>query len=60
MDRAISHFQPNLSQLLEKEKWKYCLIPPGLARFAQPLDISIIFFLELSSFTLIPGFLKEL
>ena len=43
MDRASTHYLTNLTSLLEKEKWKYCLIPPGLTRFAQPLDISINF-----------------
>ena len=41
MGMATTHFQPKLSQLLEKENWKYCLIPPGLTLMAQPLDISI-------------------
>ena len=43
MDRASTHFIPSLTPILEKENWKYCLIPPGLTRFAQPLDISINF-----------------
>ena len=43
MDRASTHYLTNLTHLLEKEKWKYCLIPPGMARFAQPLDISVNF-----------------
>ena len=34
MDRATTYFHSNLSQLLEKEKRKHCLIPSGLTRFA--------------------------
>lgn len=41
MGRVTTHFQPKLSQLLEKENWKYSLIPPGLTRFSQLLDIII-------------------
>ena len=41
MDRATTHFENNLNEKLEKEKWKYSLIPSGLTRFCQPLDISI-------------------
>ena len=41
MDRATTHFENNLSEKLEKEKWKYSLIPSDLTRYCQPLDISI-------------------
>ena len=43
MDRASTHFIPSLTPILEKENWKYCLIPTGLTIFAQPLEISINF-----------------
>ena len=41
LDRATTHFENNLTEKLEKEKWKYSLIPSGLTRYCQPLDISI-------------------
>ena len=39
MDRVTTHFEKNLTEKLEKEKWKYSLIPSGLTRYCQPLDI---------------------
>ena len=41
MDKATSHFENNLNEKFEREKWKYSLIPSGLTRYFQPLDISI-------------------
>ena len=41
MDRVTTHFENNLTEKLEKEKWKFSLIPSGLTRYCQPLDISI-------------------
>ena len=43
MDRASTLYLINLTPLLGKEKWKYCLIPSIMTRFTQPLDISINF-----------------
>lgn len=41
MDRATIHFENNLNEKFEREKWKYSLIPSGLTRYFQPLVISI-------------------
>ena len=41
MDRVTTHFENNLTEKLENEKWKFSLIPSGLTRYCQPLDISI-------------------
>ena len=41
MDRVTTYFENNLTEKLENEKWKYSLIPSGLTRYCQPLDISI-------------------
>ena len=41
MDRATTHFENNLNEKFEKEKWKNSLIPSGLTNYCQPLDISI-------------------
>ena len=41
MDRATSHYDENLIDIFKKHKSYYILIPPGLTRFIQPLDVSI-------------------
>jgi len=41
MDRATTHYDANLSDKFKLYNACYILIPPGLARFIQPLDVSI-------------------
>ena len=41
LDRAASHYDENLIDVFKKNNSFFILIPPGLTRFIQPLDISI-------------------
>ena len=41
MDRARSHFSNEISDIFEKNNSKFILIPPGMTRFVQPLDVCI-------------------
>ena len=41
LDRATTHYEKNLVNLFDEHNSSYILIPPGLTRFIQPLDISI-------------------
>lgn len=43
LDRATSHYFTELKDEFYSRNYKYVLIPPGLTRFAQPLDISVNF-----------------
>ena len=43
LDRATSHYYENISDDFKRNDGNYVLIPPGLTRFLQPLDISINF-----------------
>ena len=43
LDRATSHYYENISDDFKRNEGNYILIPPGLTRFLQPLDISINF-----------------
>ena len=42
-DRATSHYIENLDSVMKKNNSAYILIPPGLTKFFQSLDISINF-----------------
>ena len=41
IDSAPSHIKPSLLDYITKKKQKYILIPPGMTRVLQPLDVSI-------------------
>ena len=41
IDRATTHYDETLSETFKKYNGAYVLIPPGLTRFIQPLDVSI-------------------
>ena len=41
MDRAGSHFSDDISETFKIENCKYILIPAGMTRFLQPLDVCI-------------------
>ena len=41
MDRATTHYDENLKNWFKKFKSYFILIPPGLTRYIQPLDVSI-------------------
>ena len=41
MDRATTHYDKNLSKLFKDNNSSFILIPPGLTRYIQPLDVSI-------------------
>ena len=41
IDSAPSHIKPSLLEYINKKKQKYVLIPPGMTRVLQPLDVSI-------------------
>lgn len=41
MDRATTHYDANLVETFKAQNSSYILIPPGLTRFIQPLDVSI-------------------
>ena len=41
MDRATSHYDETLVDIFKKYNSYFILIPPGLTRFIQPLDVSI-------------------
>ena len=41
IDSAPSHIKPSLLEYINKKKQKYILIPPGMTRVLQPLDVSI-------------------
>ena len=41
MDRATTYFNNDLSNIFEKYKSRYILIPPGIAQYLQPLDLTI-------------------
>ena len=41
MDRATTHFNKDFSIIFEKYKSHYILIPPGLTRYLQPLDVAV-------------------
>ena len=41
VDRETTHYYDSLSEMLKKYNGTYVLIPPGLTRFIQPLDVSI-------------------
>ena len=41
IDSAPSHIKPSLLDYITKKKQKYILIPPGMTRVMQPLDVSI-------------------
>jgi len=41
MDRATTYYDANLSEKFKLYNASYILIPPGLTRFKQPLDVSI-------------------
>ena len=43
LDPATSHYIESLDNVMKKNKSAYILIPPGLKKFCQPLDISINF-----------------
>lgn len=39
--RATTHYDDTLSETFKNYNGAYILIPPGLIRFIQPLDVSI-------------------
>ena len=41
MDRATTHYDKNLSKLFKDNNSSFILIPPGITRYIQPLDVSI-------------------
>ena len=41
LDRATTHYDTNLVNIFKENNCKYILIPPGITRFTQPLDVSI-------------------
>ena len=41
LDRATTYYDTNLSEKFKKYNASYLLIPPGLTRFIQSLDVSI-------------------
>ena len=41
IDRATTHYDKNLSKLFKDNNSSFILIPPGLTRYIQPLDVSI-------------------
>ena len=41
MERANTHYDKNLSKLFKDNNSSFILIPPGLTRYIQPLDVSI-------------------
>lgn len=43
MDRATTHYIKNLDLTMKKNNCLYILLPPGLTKFFQPLDISVNF-----------------
>ena len=43
LDQATSHYIENLDSVMKKNNSAYILIPPGLTKFFQPLDLSINF-----------------
>ena len=43
LNRATSHYIDNLDSIMKKNNSAYILIPPGLTKLFQPLDISINF-----------------
>ena len=40
-DRARSHFSERINDLFKYNSSKFSLIPPGQAKYVQPLDVSI-------------------
>ena len=41
IDRATTHYDNKLESLLKEKNASYVLIPPGLTKYIQPLDVSI-------------------
>ena len=41
IDRATTHFDPDLSNEFERHNAKFVLIPPGLTLLLQPLDVEV-------------------
>jgi len=41
MERVTSHYDETLMDIFKKYNSYFILIPPGLTRFIQPLDVSI-------------------
>lgn len=41
LDRATTHYDPKLIDIFKQHKSYFLLIPPGLTRFIQPLDVGI-------------------
>ena len=41
IDRATSHYENQLITIFKDNNCKYILIPPGITRFCQPIDVSI-------------------
>ena len=42
LDCPTSHYDDDVVNIFKKNNSKYILIPPGLTRYLQPLDVSII------------------
>ena len=41
MDRATTQYDENLVERFKKYNEEYILIPPGLTRYVQPLDVCL-------------------
>ena len=41
MDRATTHYEENLVERFQKYNADFILIPPGLTRYVQPLDVCV-------------------
>ena len=41
MDRATTHYEENLVQRFQKYNFEFILIPPGLTRYVQQLDMCV-------------------
>ena len=41
LDRATTHFEENLVNKFKANNSTYLLIPPGLTRYIQPLDVVV-------------------
>ena len=41
IERANTHFDPDLSKEFDRHNAKFVLIPAGLTQFLQPLDVGV-------------------